>query len=151
MSRQIATWTGVQNSPPGTPVYVEGYKNIITLVAAGSITAGDWVAFNIASTTLPEDVNQVIQAGVVSGGNPAAIGVALQTVSSGKLVEIQVGGYVAACNVVTGVAAGDPLIIGGTDAGRAETVVAGDLAPVRAVALAASALNVGPVWIFSAF
>lgn len=142
------TWLGTQDVA-GTATYVETLADIRRFIAGASITKGDWVQFDYANQSGVGDVGVVIQAANISTGNPAAIGVAIETGVSGKPVRVQVAGYIASCN--NSASAGDPLTVGGTTAGRAEVAAASDLAPVIGFATADSSGNAGPAFIFRRF
>lgn len=134
----------------GTTSEPDTRQEVVSFVAGGSITAGDWVALD-TSQTGPNRVNTVVQAGVVSTGNPRTIGVAKNSASSGGVVEVVISGYVAEANILTGVTAGTALIGGKTTAGRAADIATTSLSGPCGVALGTAASNIGPCLVFKQF
>lgn len=134
-------------------------SQVETFLAGGSITAGDWVAFD-TSKTGANRVLYVVQAATVAGagsaGNPLVVGVAKSTVTSGAKVDVVVAGYVASANVDGAVVAGSPLCGPFTIAGRADINVAASTSGLCGVALDADgvaplAVNYAPVWVCKKF
>lgn len=146
MSQKGAHVVG-QMDVSGTQTYVERQEDIRTYIAGAAITALDWVQLDYANQSAIGDADVVIQAAVVSTGQPAAIGVALDAATAaGDRIRVQVAGYIAACN--HSASAGESLVAAGTTAGRAEAYAASDLAPIVGFATANSSSNSGPAYIF---
>jgi hypothetical protein len=107
----------------------------LQMIAGGSITAGDVVAFD-TSQSGEDRVQVVVQAaGVATVGNARAIGFAQTSAVAGEAFPVVVGGYFANANVD-----------GGT-AGQAALAAAASTAPVLAVALEADTTNVAAVYV----
>lgn len=122
-----------------------------------SLAAGEWVAFDSGKTGA-DRVLFVEQAGVVAGGNPLVVGVVRKTVSAlldagasiDVPVEVVVAGYAENARVTTATATDIALVVDAT-AGRADPIVAGDLAPACGVTLEVAAANVADVWVYKRF
>jgi hypothetical protein len=125
-----------------------------TFLAGAAITKGDWVAFDTSATGAVK-VLTVIQASTSFAlGNPLVVGVALNAATAaGERVEVCVSGYCDIANVAAAVAAaGVALVVDATLAGRAVAIAAADTANACGVSLAAaSAGNVGEVWVYKQF
>jgi hypothetical protein len=120
----------------------------VTFIAGGTIVLGDVVAFD-TSLTGADAVATVVQAGTTATvGNARAFGFAAAAAVSGETVPVVVAGYFKSANVDAATVAGSPLCGPVTAAGRAEICSAAMTAPVFAVALAADASNVAPVFVF---
>lgn len=124
-------------------------RQIETFIAGGTITAGDWVAFDTTQTGA-ERVATVVQAGVVATGNPLAAGVAVRGAASGEKVDVVVAGLATNANVDGAVVAGSPLSAGAAVAGRAGIATAASIV-VCGVALEADTANVASVWVYKQF
>ena len=145
MSGKVVTQIG-KSDVSGTQTYTEGGQEYRTFVAAGSITAGDFVSFAVDVATV-EGVCKVVQSPVVSTGDPTCVGIATQTVSSGQHVQVLVKGFYATANC-SAASAGLALIPAGTTAGRAEAMAATDTCGQIGISCGAATLNVGPVYLF---
>jgi hypothetical protein len=124
-------------------------------LAETTVTAGDWVEFDIAQTGASK-VLVVRQATANGLGNPLVCGVALATVTgtatSPAVVSVCVGGYVASANVANAVAAaGVALIVEAAGVGRAVACGVGDVGPACGVTLTAPVANVAEVWVYKQF
>lgn len=97
----------------------------VTFLASGTVTAGDWVGFDIAKTGTDRVlfVKKVVK---VALGAPTVCGVALETVATGLPVRVCVSGYVAKAAVDAGTAAGDLLVIVTAD-GVGDPAATGDI------------------------
>jgi hypothetical protein len=116
-------------------------------IAGGSITAGDVVAFDTTQSG-KNRVQVVVQAATVATvGNALAVGFAQESAVSGQTFSVVVGGYYASANVDGATVAGSALIGPITAAGRCDIAAAATTAPVLAIALAADASNVAPVFV----
>ena len=119
----------------------------LQMIAGGSITAGDVVAFD-TSQSGEDRVQVVVQAaGVATVGNARAIGFAQTSAVAGEAFPVVVGGYFANANVDGATVAGSPLCGPVTANGRAEVCAAAMTAPVLAVALEADTTNVAAVYV----
>jgi hypothetical protein len=121
----------------------------LQMIAGGSITAGDVVAFD--TTLTGEDrVQTVVQAaGVATVGNARAIGFAQTSAVAGEAFPVVVGGYFANANVDGGTAIGTALVGPIGTAGQAGLASAANTtAPVLCVALEADTTNVAAVYVF---
>lgn len=145
MSMKGATLLGTQDVS-GTQAYVEKSEDIRSFIAGATIVKGDWVQFDATGQSAIGDVCVVIQAAVVSTGNPAAIGVAVEAGVAGKPVRVQIAGYISSCN--NSASAGESLIVAGTTAGRAEAQAATDTCNANGFATADSSSNAGPCFIY---
>lgn len=127
---------------------------------SSAITAGDWVAFDVAlaGLSLADRVLFVKTAAVVAAGNSLTCGVALNTTTSvGGRVQVVVGGLASTAKVAAGVAQGAPLASSIAVAGTAATHTGGPgvlTSPVCGVALEAEGTYVAgyaPVWVIKQF
>ena len=124
-------------------------------LAETTVTAGDWVEFDIAQTGASK-VLVVRQATANGLGNPLVCGVALATVTgtatSPAVVSVCVGGYVASANVANAVAAaGVAVIVEAAGVGRAVACTNADVGPACGVTLTAPVANVAEVWVYKQF
>jgi hypothetical protein len=94
-------------------------------LASGTVTAGDWVSFDISKTGT-DKVLYVKKCVKVALGAPLVCGVALETVVSGAAVKVCIAGYVAKATVDAGTAAGDLLVIVTAD-GVGDPAATGDI------------------------
>jgi hypothetical protein len=85
-----------------------------TMLAGGTIAAGDAVAFDL-SQTAANRAAVVVEAPANAGA--LAIGIALAAAVAGQTVPVAISGYVANADVETGVVAGQGVFVG-TTAGR---------------------------------
>jgi hypothetical protein len=85
-----------------------------TMLAGGTISAGDSVAFDL-SQTAANRAAVVVEAPANAGA--LAIGIALDAAVAGQTVRVAISGYVANADVETGVVAGQGVFVG-TTAGR---------------------------------
>jgi hypothetical protein len=85
-----------------------------TMLAGGTISAGDSVAFDL-SQTAANRAAVVVEAPANAGA--LAIGIALAAAVAGQTVPVAISGYVANADVETGVVAGQGVFVG-TTAGR---------------------------------
>jgi hypothetical protein len=119
----------------------------LQMIAGGSITAGDVVAFD-TSQSGEDRVQVVVQAaGVATVGNARAIGFAQTSAVAGEAFPVVVGGYFANANVDGGTAIGTALVGPIGTAGQAALAAAASTAPVLAVALEADTTNVAAVYV----
>lgn len=114
-----------------------------TFLAGGTITKGQWVAFDNSKTAANKTL-YVVAADVVANGNPRVVGVAMHAASAGGKVKVCIAGYCAVASVTTGVAA-DALLCIDTTIGRADTYTAADLAGPVGVCLTLAASHVSDV------
>lgn len=147
--RQVETFlTTLTNgaAPAVPPVFV----NI-------SLAAGEWVALDSGKTG-SDRVLYVEQAAAVGSGNTLVVGVVAKTVTASLAggqsidvpVEVVVAGYAENARVTTATATDIALVVD-TTAGRADPIVAADLAPACGVTLEVAAANVADVWVFKRF
>jgi hypothetical protein len=85
-----------------------------TMLAGGTIAAGDAVAFDLTQTAANRAA-VVVEAPANAGA--LAIGIALAAAVAGQTVPVAISGYVANADVETGVVAGQGVFVG-TTAGR---------------------------------
>ena len=124
-------------------------RQVETFIAGGTITVGDWVAFDTTRTGA-DKLLTVIEAGASANGTATVVGVALAAATVGQNVEVIVSGYAAAANTNGAPGAGAPLVVQ-TAAGAADAAGAGITAPPCGVALAASVANKAEVWVYKRF
>jgi hypothetical protein len=108
----------------------------LTFLASGTVTAGDWVSFDISKTGT-DRVLYVKKCVKVALGAPLVCGVALETIATGLPVKICVSGYVAKAACDAGTAAGDLLVIVTAD-GVGDPAATGDIS-FCGIALSAAA------------
>lgn len=125
-------------------------RQVETFIASAAITAGEWVILDTAATA---DLRAVtVKKAPASSVSAAVMGVALDTVASGALVQVVVRGYAASATVNTSTASGNALFCGGTAAGTAEpySQATATVAPCG-IALAAGTTGVAPVYVCGQF
>ena len=110
----MATSTLIQFLGPGEGQNTSNRSQVETFLAAGTIAAGDAVAFDLSKTGA-DKVLYVLEA--TGGAKALIVGVALNAAVAGDKVEVVVGGYVDSADVATGVTAGAQLS-GSATAGR---------------------------------
>ena len=149
----MATSTLIQFLAEGEEAATSHRRQIETFIASAGITAGDWVQFDTGATDADRVLKVTNDANTFGTGNPLIIGVALDTVASGEQIRVVVSGYAEGANVAAAVAAaGVPLVVDNTAAGRAVAIAAADIAPACGVSLeAAAAGNTCDVWVFKRF
>lgn len=96
---------------------------IDTYTANGSITAGDVVALDTSVTGALQG-QTVIKAALSATGNGAAVGIAMATVTAGKIVQVCRRGYVQANCVASTALSGKALVVAGT-AGQLDVYASG--------------------------
>ena len=141
----------------GSSVDVSDRRIIEVFVAAGTIVAGDCVAFDLSQSDNSDKVLKVVQSNISAGATILGVGIALEAASSGDTVKVCIRG-IASANVDTGVAAGNRLQVG-TTAGR--LFVAADIdeggsatvnqLPIIAIAVGAESSNLADVYVFPQF
>ena len=124
-------------------------RTVETFLAGAAIAAGDWVALDISGASDSARAIQVVQATTAANGNALVIGVALEAAAAaGDKIEVVTRGYVEGANVTAATAAGAALVVDAT-AGRADAIVAADIAPPCGVTLeAAGGGNTADVYVF---
>ena len=114
-----------QVGPDGTSTtnITDWKQNDVTLRGTAAITAGDWVAIDLASTPTVSygTGKQVITADYDTAAHRGAvIGVALETTTGEADIRVRVGGYYSGANVEDAASAGDLLSLDvGGESGRA--------------------------------
>jgi len=81
-------------------------RTVETYRAGGSITAGDWVQWDITAGTGALMCATVIEAAASAIGGNLVCGVALKTVTSGQFVDVVTRGFVLKASAETNVTAG---------------------------------------------
>lgn len=112
-------------------------KKLVTLHGTAAITKASWVMFDLTNSTNGLG-GSVVTAAATGGGEQLTIGIATETTSAAGTLTIQTAGKFEDANVGTSVAIGESLVVSaatGSAAGRVVTYVAGDVAPICAVAL----------------
>jgi len=123
-----------------------------TFLANGTITLGDWVAFDTSKTGSDRALYVIRAAGVATVGSAACIGVALESAVAGGQIRVCVGGYCASANVAGAVVAGSPLVGPIGTAGQAAIEAPGTTSGgLIGVALAVDVSNIGPVIVYKRF
>lgn len=124
-----------------------------TYIAREAITAGEWVDFNAAASADNTGIREVVQ----GNGTALCAGVALETVSSGDLVRVCVGGGVFGTRDSTGVLVTGVLTDGGVSIGEAlmpaaagacDTYAAASVLPIIGVALETDTGTITQVYVF---
>lgn len=123
---------------------VSARRCVEVFLAGGTITSGDWVAFDTTKTN-SDRVLYVIQAANVALGNTLVVGVALESTTVGLPVRVCVEGYVEGANVASAVTSGEMIVVD-TTAGRGHAAATGDLS-ICGVALENAASNTCDVWV----
>lgn len=109
-------------------------RTVEILLAGGVIAAGDWVALDLSEAGSARAI-QVVQASTAANGNALVVGVALEAAAAaGDKIQVVTRGYVEGANVTAATAAGAALVVDAT-AGRADAIVAADIAPPCGVTL----------------
>lgn len=148
----MATSTMIQFLDAGEGSDTSNRSQTETFFAGGAIIAGDWVQFDTSKTGADRVLYVVQDANTFALGNGLIAGVALNGASAGEQVRVVVAGYAAGANVANAVAAaGVPLVVDNTAAGRAVAYDAADTAPACGVSLAAAAGNKADVWVYKQF
>jgi hypothetical protein len=143
----VTTSATAYNPADGTTVIRDDEADIVDFIAGAAITATEWVSFDYANVTGAKEIKQVIQSAVVSTGNTAAIGVALDSATAaGQTIRVQVGGRCASAKHTA--SAGNVLIVAGTTAGIAEAAAATDICRIVGFATEDNASGVGPVVLY---
>ena len=134
---------------------VSNRRQVETFILGGTVTVGDWVAFD-TSKTGPEKVLTVIEAGAAANGNPLVVGVVLSSaelsgaLTAGSRVNVIVAGYAASANTNGAPAAGQPLVVQ-TVAGAADAAGAGITAPPCGAVLANLGGGKAEVFVYKRF
>ena len=121
----MATSTLIQFLASGEAGDTSHRRQVETYIAAGTIAAGDVVAFDDSQTGADRAL-YVEQAGIVATGNGLAAGVALEAAASGEQVRVIVAGYAEDVSCAAGVATGAVVNAAGTAAGQVEAAAATD-------------------------
>jgi len=121
----MATSTLIQYLAAGEAGDTSHRRQVETYIAAGTIAAGDVVAFDRTQTGADRTL-YVEQAGIVATGNGLAAGVALDGAAAGEQVRVIVAGYAEDVSCAGGVAAGAVVNAAGTAAGQVEAALATD-------------------------
>ena len=123
-------------------------RTVEVFLAGAAIAAGDWVALDIGEAGSAR-VIQVVQASTAANGNALVVGVALEAAAAaGAKLTVCTRGYVEGANVTAATAAGAALVVDAT-AGRADAIVAGDIAPPCGVSLeTAGGGNTADVYVY---
>ena len=147
----MATSTLIQFLEPGEGASTSNRSQTETFLAAGTITAGDWVAFDLSQTGADKCLHVIQSAAGAVGGT--VCGVALQSAVAGDKIDVCIGGFCAVAAVTNGVAAGSALIA--VAAGLADVQTAGAQEAVCGTSLTASpagpAAPVAEVFVTSRF
>ena len=123
-----------------------------TFIANGTITLGDWVAFDTSKTGSDRALYVIQAAGVATVGSAACIGVALASAVAGGQIRVCVSGYAEKANVAGAVVAGSPLVGPIGTGGQAAIEVPGTTSGgLIGVALAVDVANIGPVIVYKRF
>jgi len=142
-------YVGTQlNAVSGAQSYVEGWETDIDLLAAGAITAGDFVAWKIDAASGGAVIGTVVTAPAVALGNPSVVGVAVSTVASGARCSIRIRGLISANVLEASGVVGTRLVGSGATAGRGRAVVAADTGPHIAYVTVAAASGVDSATVF---
>jgi hypothetical protein len=116
-------------------------QKVETFIAGGSITAGDWVGFDVSQS----DSDRA--AYVVQGSADAlTFGVALETATSGAKIRVVVKGYVEGALTDAGVSSGEALTSHAS--GACDTYANTDTTPVIGVALETDSGTTCDVYVF---
>lgn len=134
----------IQKLDTGVGADVSARRCVEVFLAGGTVTAGDWVAFDTTKTG-SDRVLYVIQATNVALGNTLVVGVALETKTVGLPVRVCVEGYVEGANVASAVLSGEMIVVD-TTAGRGSAAATGDLS-ICGVALENASSNTCDVWV----
>ena len=121
----MATSTLIQFLAAGEAGDTSHRRQVETYIAAGTIAAGDVVAFDDSQTGADRAL-YVEQAGIVATGNGLAAGVALDGASAGEQVRVIVAGYAEDVSCAAGVATTTVVNAAGTAAGQVEAAAATD-------------------------
>ena len=117
-------------------------KKFVTLHCTGAVVAGNWVQIETDSGVSGFQKNglgaSVTKADAVGNGNMAVLGVATHTLTAAGLLRVQTAGKFENASVDDAVVAGDALVVDDTAAGRANKIVASDIATVCGLALEAA-------------
>lgn len=140
----------IQKLDAGVGAQISNRSSTETFIANGTITAGDWVAFD-TSKTGTDRILYVIKAGAVALGNPSVLGVATASVTAGQNVEVCVGGYCSSAKCEASIGAANLPIVVVAVAGSGEVNVAANIASPCGVSLGAVAAGFAPVWVLSSF
>jgi hypothetical protein len=146
----MATSTLVQFLGPGEAADTSNRSKIETFLAAGTINAGDWLAFDVSKTGADKALYVVGTPGTAGRGN--VVGVALAAASTGENVDAVIGGYVKAAKVAAGTAAQASLTTSAT-VGTAVTYATGTHTGTgpSGVALTGEVAGLAECWVFSKF
>lgn len=127
-------------------------RTVEKYIAGGTIAAGDWVTFDGSQSGTDRMLYVVEAAATATVGNAGAMGVALNAVSAGEIVDVVIGGYVAAANVAAATVAGSSLVGPIGTAGEAAIEVPGTTTGcVCGIALEADTANVAAVFVIKKF
>ena len=121
----MATSTLIQFLAAGEAGDTSHRRQVETYIAAGTIAAGDVVAFDPTQTGADRTL-YVEQAAIVATGNGLAAGVALDGAAAGEQVRVIVAGYAEDVSCAAGVATGAVVNAAGTAAGQVEAALATD-------------------------
>ena len=148
-SSQLVQFLG--NEAEGATAADSNRRSVESFRSSGTITAGDIVVLDTAKTG--SDRVLYVARSAATAGLATVVGVALDSVTVGQTVRVVTGGYVAVANIVTGVLLGEAVCSSGATVGRLLKYASGthtNCAPVG-VALADSASNAGPMWVYKRF
>lgn len=123
----MATSTLIQFLAAGEAGDTSHRRQVETYIAAGTIAAGDVVAFDDGQTGADRAL-YVEQAAIVGTGNGLAAGVALDGAAAGEQVRVIVAGYAEGVSCAGGVATATVVNAAGTAAGQVEAAAATDTA-----------------------
>ena len=143
----MATSTLIQFLEPGEAAATSNRSQTETFLANATITAGDWVAFDLSQTGADKCLYVIQSAAGAIGGT--ICGVALQSAVAGDKIDVCTGGYCAVAAVTTAVAAGSALIAAAAGLTVAQT--AGAQEAVCGTSLTLAAGNVAEVFVTSRF
>ena len=136
----MATSTLIQFLEPGEAAATSNRSQTETFLANATITAGDWVAFDLSQTGADKCL-YVIRSSATSVGG-VVCGVALGSAVAGDKIDVCTGGFCAVAAVTNGVAAGSALIA--VAAGLTDVQTAGAQEAVCGTSLTASPAGPAP-------
>ena len=143
----MATSTLIQFLEAGEKANTSNRSQTETFLANATITAGDWVAFDLSQTGADKCLYVIQSAAGAIGGT--ICGVALQSAVAGGKIDVCTGGYCAVAAVTTAIGAGSALIAGAAGITVAQT--AGAQEAVCGTSLTVAAANVAEVFVSSRF
>jgi predicted RecA/RadA family phage recombinase len=143
----MATSTLIQFLEPGEAAATSNRSQTETFLANATITAGDWVAFDLSQTGADKCLYVIQSSAAAQAG--VVCGVALQSAVAGDKIDVCTGGYCAVAAVTTAVAAGSALIA--VAGGLTDVQTAGAQEAVCGTSLTVAAANVAEVFVASRF